>query len=266
MIKVTIVGISGRMGKSIGAMLLNDDQIEIVGATERKGHESIGKDISDVLTSDKLDVKISDDISIAGENAQIIVDFTSPEVTINNLKFAVENNKSMVIGTTGFTEDQQKQFNKLAVNIPCVISPNMSIGINLLFEVSKMMSKLLGNSYDIEIVETHHRNKVDSPSGTAIGLGKAVANGLGVDFNEKAIFERYGDIGKREAGTIGIQTLRGGDVVGDHTVLFLGDGERIELTHKATSRNNFSTGVLKAVKWLPGKSAGIYSMKDVLDF
>ncbi|NIP32217.1 MAG: 4-hydroxy-tetrahydrodipicolinate reductase, partial [Candidatus Dadabacteria bacterium] len=120
--------------------------------------------------------------------------------------------------------------------------------------------------YDIEIVETHHRNKVDSPSGTAIGLGKAVANGLGVDFNEKAIFERYGDIGKREAGTIGIQTLRGGDVVGDHTVLFLGDGERIELTHKATSRNNFSTGVLKAVKWLPGKSAGIYSMKDVLDF
>ena len=266
MIKVTVIGVSGRMGRSIVKMMVNDDQIKIVGATEIRGHEKIGDDISCVIGCDVLGVCISDNLEEAAKNADIIVDFTNPESTISNTKFAVNNNKAIVIGTTGFKRSQYELLNELLIKIPSVISPNMSIGVNVLFEISKQVSKLLGSSYDVEILEAHHKNKVDSPSGTAIGLGKAVAEGLGVDFEEKAVYERYGNLGKREDGIIGVQTLRGGDVVGEHTVFFLGEGERIELTHKASSRDNFSLGVIRAVKWLWGKPQGMYSMRDVLGF
>ena len=266
MIKVAVMGVFGRMGRSISSMLFSDDQIEIVGATEIIGHEIIGEDISKIIGCKEMGVQISDNVEEAAEKAEILVDFTNPETTISNIEYAGENNKAMVIGTTGFDKKQEKLLNQLAVEIPCVISPNMSVGINIMFEISKQVSGLLGDSYDVEIVEAHHKNKVDSPSGTAIGLGKAVAEGLGVNFEEKAVFERFGNIGQREEGSIGIQTLRGGDVVGDHSVFFLGDGERVELTHRASSRNNFSVGVLRAVKWLSGKERGIYSMKDVLGF
>lgn len=264
MIRVIIVGVGGKMGSSIFTTLNNDEDISIVGATELPGHQFVGKDLGEVMGTGKCGVTVVDNIDNAAEDCDIIVDFTAPESTLSNAEYASKNNKSIVIGTTGFTADQRSTLNKFLESVPSVISPNMSIGVNLLFELSKNVSGILGKEFDVEIVEAHHRNKVDSPSGTALGLAESVAEGLDINLGDNAVFERHGNIGKRKNNEIGIQTIRGGDVVGDHTVMFLGDGERIELTHKALSRDNFSKGVLRAVKWLPGKSPGIYSMKDVL--
>ena len=264
MIKVTIIGVGGKMGRSIFTTLNNDEDISIVGAAELPGHQFAGKDLGEVMGVANNGVEVFDNIYDAAGDSDIIVDFTAPESTISNAEYASNNNKSIVIGTTGFSTDQKSTLNKFLESVPSVISPNMSIGVNLLFELSKNVSKILGKEFDVEIVEAHHRNKVDSPSGTAIGLAESVAEGLDVNLNDNAVFERHGNIGKRKNNEIGIQSIRGGDVVGDHTVMFLGDGERIELTHKALSRDNFSKGVLRAVKWLPGKSPGIYAMKDVL--
>ncbi len=264
MIKVCIVGVGGKMGKSIFAALDNDKEISIVGGTEIAGHELIGKDLGASAGNAENGVIVSDNIKYAASEADVIVDFTAPESTLINAEHAANNNKSIVIGTTGFSAGQKTALNKFLEMVPSVISPNMSIGVNLLFELSKNVSKIVGDDFDVEIVEAHHRNKVDSPSGTALGIAESVADGLGVNLDDNAVYERHGNIGKRKDKEIGIQSIRGGDVVGDHTVMFLGDGERIELTHKALSRGNFSKGVLRAVKWLPGRKPGIYTMKDVL--
>lgn len=264
MISVAVMGVGGRMGRSILNLLINDKEINLIGATEREGHEAIGKDIGEFLGLGKVGLEVKEKIAQASADADVIVDFTSPEATLNHAQYSAKNKKAMVIGTTGFSEEQKKAVFEFAKSFPCVFSPNMSVGVNILFEVSKQISSLLREGYDVEIVEAHHRNKVDSPSGTAIRLGQSVAEGLGLDFNKVARYERHGNIGERDSNEIGIQTIRGGDIVGEHTVMFLGDGERIEITHKALSRNNFSKGVLRAVKWLPEKSPGIYSMKDVL--
>jgi len=258
MINVTIVGVGGKMGRSIYSTLIRDSEINIVGATELAGHDLIGKDLA------QSGVIVSESLQSAAESADVIVDFTSPESTLSNAEYASLKNKSIVIGTTGFTGDQKSVLNSYLESVASVVSPNMSIGVNLLFELSKNVSKILGSEFDVEIIEVHHRNKVDSPSGTALGLAESVAEGLRVNLNETAVYERHGNIGKRKKDEIGIQAIRGGDVVGDHTVMFLGEGERIELTHKALSRDNFSKGVLRAVKWIHGKKPGVYSMKDVL--
>ena len=264
MINVAIMGVAGRMGKSIFNMLCTDPDIKIVGATEKKDSIFIGRNTQDILGVDKFNLVIQEDFEEASSNADVVVDFTSPESTLENAAYCSSDGKAMVVGTTGFSDTQKDEFYKLAESFPCVLSPNMSIGVNVLFEISKQVSNLLGNDFDIEIIEAHHRNKVDSPSGTAIRLGESVAEGLGVNLKDVARYERHGNIGKRDTNEIGFQTIRGGDVVGDHTVMFLGDGERIELTHKALSRDNFSRGVLRAVKWVKGKPSGLYSMKDVL--
>lgn len=264
MIKVAIVGVDGRMGRSIFSTLNSDEEIEVTGGTEKPGHSLIGKDLGGANGYEPIGVLISDSISSASESADIIVDFSTPESTLANAEFASRNGKSMVIGTTGFSSAQKNKLNGYLEKIPSVIAPNMSIGVNILFELSKEVSRILGNEFDVEIIEAHHRNKVDSPSGTAIGIAEHVAEGLNVNMEKAAVYERHGNIGKRKKGEIGIQTIRGGDVVGDHTILFLGEGERLELTHRALSRDNFSRGVLRAVKWINGKTPGIYNMKDVL--
>lgn len=265
MIKTTIIGASGRMGQSIASILASDESIEITGALEVSGHPSVGNTLGDLIGDEKIQVQIKDDIHDACGKSDILIDFTTPESTLSNLKYAGENGKSMVIGTTGFDKSEQVELQELASKIPCVLSPNMSIGVNIVFELSKKVASLIGDTYDIEIIEAHHKNKVDAPSGTALGIARAVAEGLNLNLEDVAKYERYGKIGERKSGEIGIQTIRGGDVVGDHTVMFLGEGERLELTHKASSRDNFSKGVLLAIKWLSGKAPGIYSMKDVLD-
>ncbi|MGH7807348.1 MAG: 4-hydroxy-tetrahydrodipicolinate reductase, partial [Thermodesulfobacteriota bacterium] len=183
---------------------------------------------------------------------------------LKNAEYASITGKAMVIGTTGFKLEEQKRIRELAGSFPSVISPNMSIGVNVMFEIAKKLAGFLGDEFDVEIVETHHKHKVDSPSGTALRLGEEIAGALGRDFKTVARFERHGQIGERKKGEIGIQTIRGGDVIGEHTAFFLGQGERIELTHKASNRDNFARGAVRAVKWVVGKPPGIYSMKDVL--
>ncbi len=254
------------MGMSIASLLGGDAEIELVGATETPGHTSIGCDVGDFVAGAKSGVSVSDAISAAASAADVIIDFTVPEATLAHAEYSVRNGKSMVIGTTGFTPEQRAKLLGLLERIPCVFAPNMSVGVNILFEISRQVAFHLGESYDAEIFETHHRGKVDSPSGTAIALAEAVASGLGRELGDVARYERHGRTGVREKGEIGIQTLRGGDVVGDHTVMFLGDGERVELTHKATTRENFSAGALRAAKWISGKPPGVYAMRDVLGF
>lgn len=264
MVRVCIMGVCGKMGRAIFHSLYNDKDVEITGAAEIEGHPAIDMDAGIEMGVGNTGVSISDSIDKSSGNADVVVDFTSPESTLAHARYCNEKGIPMVIGTTGFLPDQRDELNRLGRGFPCVISPNMSIGVNVLFEITRKTASLLGRDFDAEIVEVHHRNKSDSPSGTALGLGGCLADGLGLDFESAARFERYGNIGKRKDDEIGIQTVRGGDVVGDHTVMFLGKGERIELTHRALSRDNFSSGVLRAVKWLPGKPRGIYSMKQVL--
>ena len=259
------MGAAGRMGQRIIYFLSRDEGISIVGAKEIARHPSLGIDAGIVAGIGEIGVSITDNITDSSAGADVIVDFTSPESTLLNAEYASREGKSLVIGTTGFKDGEEKQLKRLCRSIPCVTAPNMSIGVNVMFEATKILARTLGDEYDVEIIETHHKHKIDSPSGTALRLGEAAAEGLGRDFESAAAFKRYGRIGGRKEGEIGIQSIRGGDVVGEHTVMFLGEGESIELTHRAFSRDNFAKGVLRAVKWIYGKSPGIYTMKDVLD-
>ncbi len=265
MIKVAVTGAAGRMGLRILHFLNQAEDIKIVGAIEAPGHPAMGSDAGTVSGEGDIGVTISPDLSQASADADVIVDFTSPSATLKNAEFAKASGKSMVIGTTGFTEDERLRLVKLSDNFPCVFAPNMSIGVNVMFEVTKKLASILGDEYDVEVVEAHHKLKADSPSGTALRLGEAAAQGLGWDFQSAARFERYGRIGERGGKEIGVQSIRGGDTIGEHTVMFFGDGERLELTHRATNRDNFAKGVLRAVRWIYGKSSGLYTMKDVLE-
>ncbi len=265
-IKVAVVGVCGRMGTSVASLAIADGDIELVGASEAPGHVSVGFGLGDLIAGAGSEVSVSDSVEEAARDADVIIDFTVPEATLAHAEYSVRNGKSMIIGTTGFAPEQREDLLGLLEQIPCVFAPNMSVGVNILIEISRQVASHLGESYDAEVFETHHRGKADSPSGTAIALGEAVASGLGSELGDVARYERHGRIGARKKGEIGIQTLRGGDVIGDHTVMFLGDGERVELTHKATTRENFSAGALRAAKWIPGKPPGIYAMRDVLGF
>lgn len=265
MIKVSVMGAAGRMGQRIIYYLSGDKEVKLVGAKESEMHPSLGVDAGIFAGVGKLGVPITYDIGESSDGADVIVDFSSPKSTLLNASYASGKGKSMVIGTTGFTEIEDGELRELCRAIPCVVSANMSIGVNVMIEATKILARTLGDDYDVEITETHHKHKVDAPSGTALMIGQAAAEGLNRDFRKVARFERHGRTGERQSDEIGIQSLRGGDVVGEHTVMFLGDGERVELTHRAFSRDNFAKGVLRAVKWIYGKPPGIYSMKDVLD-
>jgi len=264
MIRVSVMGSAGRMGQRIIYYLSRDEGIRIVGAKEADRHPSLGIDAGILAGVGEIGVPITSDMAGSSHGADVIVDFSSPKSTLLNASYASAEGKSMVIGTTGFTEGEEKELSEICMGLPCVISANMSIGVNVMIEATKILARTLGDEYDVEIFEAHHKHKVDSPSGTALMIGQAASEGLGRDFQEVARFERHGRVGERKQHEIGIQSLRGGDVVGEHTVMFLGEGERIELTHRAFSRDNFAKGVLRAVKWVHGKPPGIYSMKDVL--
>lgn len=266
MMKIAIAGVCGRMGRSVASLARNDRETEIVAATEMPGHEAVGRDVGEVLGWEKTGILVSDEVAGAVEATDVVIDFTSPEATLRNAEISAMNAKAMVIGTTGFSDEQRGSLLKILGRVPCVFSPNMSVGINVLFELSRRAAVCLGDGYDAEIFEAHHRRKEDAPSGTALALADSIALGRDVKLENVARYERHGKTGPRKKGEIGVQTLRGGDVVGDHTVMFLGDGERVELTHRATSRENFSSGALRAAKWLRGKPAGIYTMADVLGF
>lgn len=258
MIKIVVTGISGRMGSHIADIVRKTSGLQLDGATEAPGSFAIGTTLPEGHM-------IVDDLSKCIERSDVVIDFTSPESSLRNAEIAAENQKAIVIGTTGFSEAQQGQLKKHLEKTPSVFAPNMSIGVNVLLKIAAETAAYLGEAYDIEIIEAHHRHKIDAPSGTALALGEAVAQAVGRNFKKVANFHREGHMGERPAKEIGMQTLRGGDIVGDHTVMFAGDGERIELTHRATSRDNFARGAVLAAQWVHGKKPGIYTMVDVLN-
>ncbi len=264
MINVAITGAAGRMGMAIINAVQSNGGIRLVGALEREGSPMVGHDAGEVAGAGHADIRIAESRAIAFGEADVIIDFTAPEASIKNIEEAARLSKAIVIGTTGFSHHQRDHIKELSENVRLVMAPNMSVGVNLLFKLVHDAALKVGHDYDIEIIEAHHRHKKDAPSGTAIRISEVVADALGSNIDDVAVYERRGIIGERQPGEIGIQTIRAGDIVGDHTVIFGGPGERIEITHKASSRQNFAVGAVKAALWLADKENGMYDMQDVL--
>jgi 4-hydroxy-tetrahydrodipicolinate reductase len=262
-LKVVIAGCSGRMGRALLEGVFEAADLVLYGALDRTENLQLGHDAGEQLGK-ATGVKVTDDINAALKGADVLVDFTRPEASMMYLAACQKHQVKMIIGTTGFSPEQKHVIEAASKNIAIVFSPNMSVGVNLLINLVEQAAKVLSDGYDIEVLEMHHRHKVDAPSGTALRLGEAAAKGLGQDLNDCAIYAREGVTGEREAGKIGFATLRGGDVVGDHTVVLAGIGERVELTHKASSRATFALGALRAAKYLSDKNAGLFDMRDVL--
>lgn len=264
MIKVIVTGAAGRMGGRIINNIRDTEGIELSGALERKEHIALGKDAGIFSGIGSIGVTISSNLEEIIGGADVVIDFTTAEASLENLKVISEAGKAIVIGSTGFSKVQTDEVRRYAAKVPCVLSANMSVGVNVLLKVLRDTARILGDGYDAEIVEAHHRLKKDAPSGTALMLGRAVADGFGRDLDEVGVYERHGIIGERSKKEIGIQTLRGGDIVGDHTVMFAGPGERLEFIHRAHTRDNFAAGAVKAALWIVGKKPGLYDMQDVL--
>lgn len=263
MLKVVIAGCSGRMGHALLEGIFADAELALHGALDRADSPQIGRDAGEQFGK-KSGVLISHDVDAALKGADVLVDFTRPEPSLLYLAACQKAGVNMVIGTTGFTADQKTIIANAAKEIVVVFAPNMSVGVTLLINLVQAAAKVLSEGYDIEVIEAHHRHKVDAPSGTALRLGEAAASALGRNLEECAIYGREGVTGERDPSTIGFATVRGGDVVGDHTVLFAGIGERVELTHKASSRATFALGALRAGKFMQGKKSGLFDMQDVL--
>ena len=264
MIKVAVCGAAGRMGQRIINSIVEADGVQFCGALERPGHPAIGQDSSLLAGCGKADVLITDNLNAVVAACDVLIDFTSPKVSLKNLEACALHKKSIVIGSTGFTPEERALAVELAKDIPAVLAPNMSVGVNVCFKALKDIAKTLGDDFDVEIVELHHNKKKDSPSGTAVRMGEVVAEALGRDYNKVANYHREGICGERTHEEIGMQTVRGGDIVGEHTVYFIGMGERIEISHRAMSRDMFSRGSVRAAKWVVGKKPGLYDMQDVL--
>ncbi|MBA5868134.1 MAG: 4-hydroxy-tetrahydrodipicolinate reductase [Nitrospira sp. CR1.3] len=265
MIKVIVAGAAGRMGCRLIALIQESTALTLAGAVEGKGHHALGEDAGEIAGCGRTGVRISDDLSALLERGEVVIDFSAPEATLHHLRAAAQHRRAMVIGTTGFSSPELDELKTLARQVPCVFSPNMSVGINLIYKVIAEMAKTLGDEYDIEVIEAHHRLKKDAPSGTALKIAEVLARAVNRDLNQVGVFERKGLIGERKKTEIGIQTIRAGDIVGDHTILFGGMGERIEVTHRASSRDTFARGALRAARWAVRQPPGLYDMMDVLN-
>jgi 4-hydroxy-tetrahydrodipicolinate reductase len=264
MTRIIVAGATGRMGSRIVALSLDHSQLQLAAAFERKGHAGAGKDIGLLTGGGECSVFLADNVETVIDKGDVLIDFTIPASTLNNIRIAASKKKAMVIGTTGLTAAEIETIKKYTAEIPVVFAPNMSVGVNVLLKVLKDVSRVLGDDYDIEIVEAHHRMKKDAPSGTALKMAQVIAEAVGRDLNDVGVYARKGLIGERTQKEIGIQTIRAGDIVGDHTVIFGGLGERIEITHKASSRDTFARGALRAALWVSNKKPGLYDMQDVL--
>ena len=264
MIDIAVVGVAGRMGRTLVEAIQSQDNCQLSYATERPDSQLIGLDVGELLGLGNLNVNVSDQL-VSNANFDVLIDFTHPTITTHHVDYCVENNKRLVIGTTGCDESLEEKIRIAGGQIPIVYAPNMSVGVNLSLKLLQMAAKVLGDDVDIEIIEAHHRHKVDAPSGTALKMGEVIADTLGRDLKECAVYGREGQTGERDRKTIGFETIRAGDIVGEHTVMFAGIGERIEITHKASSRMTFAKGAVRAAKWLSDKPAGVYGMPDVLN-
>ena len=264
MIRAIVVGAAGRMGGRIIHTIHEAEGIEVSGAVERPDHPSLNRDIGQMVGLGEIGIILQGDIKRVIGDGEVVIDFTNPEVSLRSLEVASGSSVAMVIGSTGFNPQQLERVSHLAEKTRCVLSPNMSVGVNLMFKLVGEIARILGDEYDAEIMEAHHRFKKDSPSGTAMKLGDIVASALNRDFPQVGVFGRRGVIGERKPQEIGMQVVRAGDIVGEHTVIFGGLGERLEVTHRAHSRDNFARGAVRAAKWVITQPNGLYDMGDVL--
>jgi len=262
--RVAVVGAAGRMGKNLIEAVGMTKGLELTAATEHPDSSLIGADAGEVAGVGKLGVTIAADLSAVVNDFDVVIDFTGLAPTLNHLSICREHGKKIVIGTTGFDDAQKAQIADASKDIGVVFAPNMSVGVNLCFKLLDVAARVMGDDSDIEIIEAHHRHKLDAPSGTAVRMGEVVADALGRDLAKVAVYGREGQTGERDRETIGFETIRAGDVVGEHTVWFATEGERVEITHKASSRMTFAKGAARAAAWLESKDAGLFDMQDVL--
>lgn len=265
MTKIAITGAAGRMGRVLIQAVTETDGFEVSVALDRPGSSMLGVDAGELAGVGKLNVPITDDLKSVTSDFDVLIDFTRPEVTLANLAICREAGKRIVIGTTGFDDEGKKQITDAGNDIGVVFAPNMSVGVNLTLKLLDIAARVMGDDVDIEVIEAHHRHKVDAPSGTALRMGEVVANALGRDLKECAVYGREGISGERDRKTIGFETIRAGDIVGEHTVMFADIGERVEITHKASSRMTFASGAVRASGWIMQQEKGEFDMMDVLD-
>jgi len=263
-IKAVVAGASGRMGRRLVALLRESGDFHVIGAVERKDHPDLGRDAGEVAGVGPIGVAIVDAIGKALPGAQVLLDFTAPVAAMSHTEAASQAGVAAVVGTTGLTQSDLARVQELAKKIPIMQSPNMSVGVNVLYGVIAQVAKGLGDGYDIEVIEAHHHFKKDSPSGTAEKIAQVLAEALGRDLRKVGVYGRHGMVGERKREEIGVHAIRAGDIVGEHTILFGGMGERIEIVHRAQSRDNFAYGALRAARWIVGKPAGVYDMLAVL--
>jgi 4-hydroxy-tetrahydrodipicolinate reductase len=263
-LRLALTGAAGRMGRTLVKACRAAESMRLTAAVERPGSTVIGADVGEVAGVGPLAVKVVDRLADLTDRFDVLIDFSHPEATLEHLAVCRKAGRCMVIGTTGITEAGRALIEAAAQDCAIVLSPNMSIGVNLCFKLLALTARVLGDEVDIEIIEAHHRHKLDAPSGTALKMGEVLAKTLGRDLKQCAVYGRQGNIGERDRQTIGFETLRAGDIVGEHTVLFAGIGERIEIAHKATSRMTFAQGALRAARWVMQKQRGLFDMQDVL--
>jgi len=263
-LNIAVTGAAGRMGRALIAACDLNEHTRLSAAIERPGNTLVGSDAGDLAGLGPLNVKVADSLDAVASDFDTLVDFTTPEATLQNLETCVRHKKNIIIGTTGFDEAGKKRISAAASTVGIVFAPNMSVGVNLCLKLLDTAARILADDADVEIIEAHHRHKVDAPSGTAIRMGEVVASALGRDLSDCAVYGREGITGARDRKTIGFETIRAGDIVGDHTVLFAAEGERVEITHKASSRMTFANGAVRAASWLQDQPAGLYDMQDVL--
>ncbi|TYB08369.1 4-hydroxy-tetrahydrodipicolinate reductase [Aggregatibacter actinomycetemcomitans] len=264
-LKIAVVGAGGRMGRQLIQAVYNAEGVELGAAFERKGSSLVGADAGELAGIGNLGIKVGDDLNAAKDRFDLLIDFTRPEGTLEHLAFCVTNRKKIVIGTTGFDDAGKAAIKSAAEKTAIVFASNFSVGVNLAFKLLEKAAKVMGDYCDIEIIEAHHRHKVDAPSGTALSMGEHIAKTLGRDLKNHGVFCRDGIIGERKRDEIGFSTIRASDVVGEHSVWFADIGERVEIAHKASSRMTFANGAVRAAKWLEGKNNGLFDMTDVLD-
>ena len=264
MINVGVIGAGGRMGRMLIEAIQDNPQTILTAAIERQGSSLVGADAGEVAAVGRLDVKIVDDLQSVINKIDVLIDFSLPVATEQNMQVCAEHNVAMVIGTTGFNEQQEQVLAKASEQVAIVYAGNYSTGVNLSLKLLGMAAKAFGTDADVEVIEAHHKHKIDAPSGTAYMMAEAVAEARGQNLKDVAVYGREGQTGEREAGTIGIHAIRGGEIIGDHTVMFIADGEVVEITHRARARMTFAAGAMRAATWIVQQSAGQYNMQDVL--
>ncbi len=264
MMRVVVSGAGGRMGKLLLQAVIEEDDMELAGAVERKDHPFLNRDVGELMGSAKSGILLKPDLGEVISGGDILVEFSAPPATLSHLTVAAEKDNRVVIGTTGLSDEKKEKIKESSSRIPVLLSPNMSIGVNVLFKTAGELARILGTEYDVEIIETHHRMKKDAPSGTALRLAEVIAEARGQGLKEVAVYGRKGTTGERKKGAIGIHAVRGGSVSGDHNVIFAGASERLELTHRAESRLVFVRGAIEAIRFIARASPGLYDMQDVI--